>query len=132
MKLSTDAGRAGWTNVQKLLHWVIAAAVIYQLSLGFTLMLVRLGWRLAHAAPSPPSNLSPMLARAARATHLGLYAALLLLPLSGLLHVVITHDHVPLLGTDLPGFGAHGKVGTALWWARPWKCCGRARPLCRQ
>lgn len=143
MKESTRATTSGWTTVQKVLHWVIAAAVIYQLSLGFglddfadedperievlrlhatmgitifALMLVRVGWRLTHAAPSPPSNLSPMLARAARATHLGLYAALLVLPLSGLLHVVITHDHVPLLGADLPGLGAHGKVGAALWY----------------
>jgi len=143
MKLPTDTGGAGWTTVQKLLHWVVAAAVIYQLSLGFGLddfadedperlevlrvhatlgiaifglMLVRLGWRVTHAVPSPPSNLSPTLARAAHAVHLALYVALLALPLSGLLHVAITHDHVPLLGVDLPGFGAHGKVGSALWY----------------
>ena len=144
MNVSTDAGRAQWTKVQKLLHWVIAAAVIYQLSLGFglddfadedperlevlrlhatlgitilALMLVRLGWRLTHAAPAPPSNLSPTLARAARAIHLGLYVALLVLPLSGLLHVAVSHDRVPLLGTDLPGFGpSHGKLGAALWY----------------
>jgi len=129
--------------VQKLLHWVVAAAVIYQLSLGFglddladedperlevlrlhatlgitifALMLVRLGWRLTHAVPSPPSNLSPSLARAARVVHLGLYAALLLLPLSGLLHVVISHDYVPLLGVDLPGLGTHGKVAAGMFY----------------
>jgi cytochrome b561 len=144
MNISTDAGHSGWTTVQKLLHWVIAAAVIYQLSLGFglddfadddpqrlevvrlhatlgltilVLMLVRLGWRLTHAIPSPPMTISPTLARAARAIHLAFYVALIILPLSGLLLVAASGETVPLVGTDLPGFGpASDTLRATLWY----------------
>lgn len=99
----------GYTAVAKLLHWVIAAAVLtavpvaiamvrvgsgplqntlYDLhrSLGvliLVLMLIRLFWRLYKPAPPLVEGLPPWQAAAARATHWLLYAALLAMPLLG-------------------------------------------------
>ncbi len=118
--------------MHKLLHWVVAAAVIFQLYLGFelgdlpqesaerlgvlrwhatigvtifVLMLVRLAWRLTHAVPPAPTTLGPRLARVARAVHIAFYVVLLILPLSGLSLVAGASDRVPVLGIELPGFG---------------------------
>lgn len=143
MNTSTDGGQATWTTVHKLLHWVIAVAVIYQLSLGFglgdlanddpqrlevlrlhatlgltilVLMLVRLGWRLTHSVPAPPGALSSALARAAHAVHIAFYVALLILPLSGLLLVAASGETIPLVGSDLSGFGPLGDTLRATLW----------------
>lgn len=55
-------------------------------SLGLTvilLTLVRIGWRLANPPPPLPAHMTRGEVLAARATHLGFYALMLLLPLSG-------------------------------------------------
>jgi len=144
MNRAHDAHQPRWTSVHKLLHWIVAVAVILQLALGFelgdladedpertevlrlhattgvtilALMLVRLGWRLTHAVPAPPATLGPALSRGARAIHLAFYVSLIVLPVSGLLLVAASGNRVPLLGADLPGFGpASDALRTTLWY----------------
>jgi len=101
--LDTNARALRYTNVAIVLHWAVAALILYNLvsgllrpllpkefflfhvSSGITILLlsvVRVGWRLTHRAPP----LLPMTAwqrRTARIVHPTLYAAMLLLPLSG-------------------------------------------------
>ncbi len=144
MNDSGTAGAARWTGVHKVLHWLIAAAVLYQLSLGFDLgdladddprrlevlrlhaatgltilvaMLVRLCWRLTHAVPPPPVTLGPTAARLSLGVHRAFYVVLLALPVSGFLLLAASAERVPLPGFDLPGFGpADRALRATLWW----------------
>jgi cytochrome b561 len=103
------AGSWGWPA--KALHWLVAALVVGMLLLGFAmvwlvadlgakfrlhqlhkscgvlvfaLVLLRLGWRgLNRTVPSLPDGLRPWERSAARLTHRGFYALLLLLPVTG-------------------------------------------------
>lgn len=138
-----DKSQSEWTTVHKLLHWIVAAAVILQLALGFqlddlaagdpqrievlrqhatlgitvlVLMLIRLAWRVTHPVPSPPATLSPRAAAAAIAVHRVFYIALLVLPLSGLALVAASGDRVPVLGGNLPGFGAAPDSVRGVFW----------------
>lgn len=55
-------------------------------SFGLTVLvlsLVRLGWRLATPPPPLPTHMTPLEKGLARATHVGFYLLMLLLPLSG-------------------------------------------------
>ena len=97
--------RAGlrYTDVAILLHWLIAAAIVYNLvsgllrpvlprgffvfhvSSGITILvltLVRIGWRLTHRPP-PYLPMAAWEKGLAHAIHFLLYAAMLLLPFSG-------------------------------------------------
>jgi len=100
----------GWGAVTRLLHWGMAALILFQLGLGlwmtrlpdliarfawtqthkswgtliFLLALLRLGWRLANPARPPlPPAMPDWQRRAARLSHRALYALMLLLPLTG-------------------------------------------------
>jgi cytochrome b561 len=99
----------GWGAVTRLLHWGMAALILFQLGFGlwmtrvpdllarftltqthkswgtviFTLALLRLGWRTANRRPSLPATMPDWQRRAARLSHAALYALMLLLPLSG-------------------------------------------------
>ncbi|WP_404367611.1 cytochrome b [Sphingomonas sp. MMS24-J45] len=96
-----------YTRGAILLHWAIAALVLVNLTIGLlhesllrgvagamplhlsigiavlALSLARIGWRLAYRPPPPPIALSALERRAAAATHIGFYALLLILPLTG-------------------------------------------------
>lgn len=102
---------ASWGWVARLIHWVMAALIVFQLGLGvwmtaftpdlierfrltqlhkswgfviFALALLRVAWRLANPkAPGMPAGTPPWQARAARASHLLFYALMFVLPLSG-------------------------------------------------
>ncbi len=124
-----------YTRTAVLLHWLIAAMVSVQFcwgwwmqtipkqpvgprvdafnlhkSVGLTLlalMLVRLGWRLAHRPPPLPP-MPAWQALAARATHGALYVALLVQPLTGYLGSVFSGYPVKYFGLALPPWaGAH-------------------------
>src|SRR5438876_846981 len=98
-----------WPLPLRLIHWISAALVIAALGLGtymvwfvddpaarfdltqthksigitvLALTLLRLCLRIATSAPKP-EPIAPFLMQAASATHLGLYALLVLLPVSG-------------------------------------------------
>lgn len=63
-----------------------ASLAAWHFSVGSTVlvfMLLRLGWRLTHAPPGPPNNLSRPLQLLSRGTHWGMYGLLLLAPLLG-------------------------------------------------
>lgn len=122
-----------YTNVAIILHWVIAIAIfaqiiggkwmvsagaaatgslftIFQLhkTIGLTILaltLARIIWRLAHPAPPLPSGMSPVERFAASATHIGFYALLILVPLSGWAMASVSPTGVPtfyLLLKNLP------------------------------
>ncbi|MBS0455603.1 MAG: cytochrome b [Proteobacteria bacterium] len=98
-----------WTALAKWLHWMVALLIAVQLVLGWVeaswrqsptklglfewhmstgalvllLVVLRLAWRLTHAAPSLPDDMPRWERRAAFASHFLLYVAMLALPLSG-------------------------------------------------
>lgn len=115
------------------MHWIVAAIVLVQYPLGWlmqqipkqpagqraeifnvhksigltilALMIVRLGWRLAHRPPALP----PMVrwqAWLARANHAALYALLMALPLVGYLGSVFSGYPVRFFGIVLPSWAA--------------------------
>ena len=101
MRLRDSSG--GWGAVTRLLHWGMAALILFQLGLGiwmtrapdllarfawtqthkswgtviFALALLRLGWRLANPTPPLPATMPAWQRRAARASHAALYALML-------------------------------------------------------
>lgn len=122
-----------YTSVAIILHWVIALAIIVQLAGGrwmvsagaaatgsvfavfqihktvgltvLALTLARIIWRLAHPAPALPSGMNQFEKLAAALTHIGFYALLILLPLSGWAMASVSPTGVPtffLLLESLP------------------------------
>lgn len=107
---ATDSA-AGWGWITRLLHWTMAALILFQLGLGawmanvvddlirqfqltqthkswgfviFVLALARIAWRLANRTrPGLPPTMPAWQVRAAAASHGLLYALMLILPLSG-------------------------------------------------
>ncbi len=126
-----------YTSVAILLHWLIATAIVAQLvlgwrmgamkglagfsafqlhkSIGITILLLslaRLGWRLTHRPPPSPAGSPRWEQNAARAAHVGFYALMIGMPLTGwiivsvsriaiptLLYTVVPWPHVPGLST---------------------------------
>lgn len=109
-----------YSTVAMLLHWVIAAALLFQIVLGsamegprdatrfsiyqlhksvgitiLLLTLVRIGWRIANPLPPLSTALKPWERKLAHATHGGFYALLLALPLSGWLIISTSKIAVP-------------------------------------
>ena len=128
--MSSSEGR--YTGVAVALHWVVAGVVIAQFAWGWwmqeipkqppgmradafnlhksiglvllALMLMRLGWRIAHPAPPLPA-MPRWEASLAKATHAVLYAALILMPVSGYLGSVFSGYPVRWFGVTLPSWG---------------------------
>jgi cytochrome b561 len=96
--------------VAKTLHWLIAAAIVAMLALGWTMVnlprdnpykfalfqwhksigitilllsLLRLGWRLTHPAPPLPKHMPAWEKFAARGTHYSFYVLMIGMPLIG-------------------------------------------------
>lgn len=92
----------------RLFHWIVAFLVVAQIGLGFAadwsdqplsdnllqqhvrvgllvfaLVVLRLSWRLATRPPALPGSIALWQQRAAKVTHLLLYALLLLMPITG-------------------------------------------------
>jgi cytochrome b561 len=121
-----------YTRLAVALHWLIAAVVVAQVTWGwlmqeipktppglradafnahksiglciFALMLVRLGWRLAHPPPPPLPRIARWQTRAAKLTHSALYAALFVMPIAGYLGSVFSGYPVKWFGITLPGW----------------------------
>lgn len=123
-----------YTKTAVVVHWLMAVVVVGQFAFGWlmqeipkapqgmradafnfhksvglcllALVLFRLGWRLAH--PPPPLPRMPRWqARAARATHVALYAALIVMPLAGYLGSAWSGYPVKWFGVTLPSWGAN-------------------------
>lgn len=118
-----------YTRIAIALHWLLAAALLYQLALGWWMIdlpkqppglragwfnwhkslgiaicivvLLRLAWRLAHAAPGH-DQLPAWQRRAAEVSHALLYACMLVLPLSGYVGSVLSGYPVKFFGIVLP------------------------------
>jgi cytochrome b561 len=102
---------ARYTRTAIVLHWTIAALIAITVLLGLTadalpdawirpaidlhksfgltvlgLVLIRILWRLSHAAPPLPSEYRRLERAGAHVAHVLLYGLILLLPISGWLH----------------------------------------------
>lgn len=116
--LDDTAGQARYSAVAIWLHWLLAAALAFQIALGFAmpkdasgfaayqlhksvgiaillLTLARLAWRLAKRPPPPVEG--GWTSIAAKAVHAGFYAVLILGPLTGWLLVSTAPVEVPTL-----------------------------------
>jgi cytochrome b561 len=128
---------ARYSHTAVALHWLIAALVIAQVAWGWwmqgiakvpvgprvdafnlhkstgalilALMLVRLGWRIAHRPPPLPP-MPRWQHAAARLSHAVLYATLVLQPVTGYLGSVWSGYPVRLFGIVLPAWGGNRPV----------------------
>jgi cytochrome b561 len=126
-----------YTTLAVALHWLVAVLVVGQVvfgwwmqeipknppglraeafnlhkSLGLTLlalMLLRLGWRLAHPPPALPS-MPRWQARLAHVTHVGLYVLVIAMPLTGYLGSSFSGYPVKLYGWALPMWAAKNEA----------------------
>lgn len=109
MSVAWNAALERWSTPARVLHWSVAGMLPFQLYLGwaadaapdraegarligahfqlgvivFTLMVLRLSWRLARGKPVAIAGNPAWQAKAARIVHTLLYVPLLMLPLSG-------------------------------------------------
>lgn len=118
---TADARR--YTTVAIILHWVIAAAIAFQMvggkwmvsagaaatgsvftvfqihkTVGLTILgltLARIIWRLANPAPALPDGMTRLERLAANITHVAFYAFLILVPLSGWAMASVSPTGVP-------------------------------------
>jgi len=117
--LRNTTTRYGWAAI--ILHWLIALIFIGQFALGWAmvriasqrtafeliqlhksfgflllgLVLIRIGWRLANLSPELPEEVGPMERLAAPSVHFLLYAAQLVVPLSGWVLVSVSVLEIP-------------------------------------
>ena len=133
MSAAAIAPSARYTPTAVVLHWVIAIAVFAQISLGLwmigipksppgvraywfnvhksigitigLLVLARLLWRLAHRPPPLPATVPAWQRIAAKVSHFGLYACMIVQPLSGYLGSSFTKYPIKYFGYTLPHWG---------------------------
>lgn len=124
---------SSYTRTAIVLHWLIAAGVLAQIALGAwmvgipksppgvrawwfnvhksigitlgVLVVARLLWRLAHRAPALPAALPRWQKLAAGVSHAGLYACMVLMPLTGYLGSSFTTYPIRYFGYALPQWG---------------------------
>ena len=118
-----EAVRSGrYSAVAIVLHWLIAAAIVMQASLGLRmtgphtpesfavtqlhksigitillLSLARLGWRLANPPPPLPATMARWEVVLARIVHVGLYVIMIGMPLTGWLMVSASRTPIPTI-----------------------------------
>lgn len=119
-----------YNRVAIVLHWIMAAALLYQLALGFwmvelpktppgvraewfnwhksvgivlgLLVILRGAWRLTHQSPPLPQELPAWQVKAAFFNHVLLYICIVFLPLSGFLGSSFSPYAIKFFGTPLP------------------------------
>lgn len=115
--------RTRYTTVAIVIHWLIAAAIIFQIILGWRmgdgpkgpttfalvqlhksigisillLSLLRLIWKLTHRAPPPPAGQPAWERIAASVVHWGFYVIMIGLPLTGWIIVSTSRTGIPTL-----------------------------------
>ena len=172
MDPALDTAGSGWekelrsdryTRVAIILHWTIAALIVFNLSVGFfmegfplplklfvvglhvssgmtvlALTVVRVVWRLLHEPPALPAETKPWERHTAHLAHFVLYAAMVLMPLTGwaivsahpaagtpgAVEFAKQHPRPPLPAgmkpPGAPGIGPGGpKGGMKLWFVFP-------------
>lgn len=90
-----DGARAWWFNLHKSIGLTLGAIIV-----------MRLAWRVRSGAPALPSFIAPWQRTAAAVSHAGLYACMVLLPLSGYLGSSFSGYPVRLFGAALPQWSA--------------------------
>ena len=120
MAKAIEHQRNGYTRTARLLHWVTAGFVLYQIPVGvlianfelgplydlhkslgtliLLLTIIRLAWRWAHPAPALPDDIPVAQHRAAVAMHWGLYALLLVQTSIGWIGTAAYPAPVPFFG----------------------------------
>ena len=111
-----------YSAVAIVLHWLIAAAIVFQViiawrmgggrtpegfaliqlhkSIGITVLLlslVRLAWRLTHRPPPLPAGMATWEKVLAKVAHIGLYVIMIGLPITGWIMVSASRIQVPTL-----------------------------------
>jgi cytochrome b561 len=108
--MSTGNTATTWGWPARLLHWVMAGLILFQIGLGFRMVqlvsdvyvqfslyqthkswgfvifmlaLLRIVWRVTHKPPEPPAGMRPLEEALARGGHLALYVLMVLLPITG-------------------------------------------------
>ena len=127
-----------YDRVAILLHWIVGAAVLIQLTFGWSLgeikrgtparahatnlhkstglllavlILARLLWRLRHQPPAYPMGLVAWQLRAARLVHMLLYVSMVGMPVSGYLASNFSKHGIRFLNqVQLPPWGPDDKV----------------------
>jgi cytochrome b561 len=122
----------GYDRVAVALHWMLAIAIIGQITLGLwmvdipklpagvraswfnlhksigmtigLLVVARLAWRLRHRPPPLPSALPRWQVRTAAASHWLLYACMLAMPIAGYLGSSFSGYPIKFFGATLPGW----------------------------
>src|SRR6266404_3630720 len=122
-----------YTRTAVLLHWLIAACVFCQITLGLwmisipksppglragwfnvhksigitlgVLILVRVLWRFAHPAPPLPATMPGWERTVAKVNHLLLYACMVIMPVTGYLGSSFTKYPILYFGMRLPHWG---------------------------
>ncbi len=120
------------------LHWLVAVGVLAQIALGLwmidipkepvgvraywfnlhksigmtvgILIVARLAWRLTHRPPPLPPAMPRWQLRAARASHMLLYACMITMPLAGYLGSTFSGYPIKYFGATLPGWGWKDEV----------------------
>lgn len=120
--IPTGLKSARYSIVAIVLHWLIAAAIVFQIMLGWKmdglkgmqgysavqlhksvgitillLSLARLGWRLTHKAPPSPPGAPAWERFAAQAVHWAFYVVMIGMPLSGWIMVSASRIEIPTL-----------------------------------
>lgn len=117
------ASRTRYTTVAIVIHWLIAAAIIFQIilgwrmgdgpkgpttyalfqlhkSIGITILLLslaRLAWRLFNTPPAPPEGQPKWERVASKLVHIGFYVIMIGLPLTGWILVSTSRVPIPTL-----------------------------------
>ena len=137
----------GFDTVSRMFHWVTVILVAIMIPTGIVMtqdiprplqnqlfilhkglgplvllvVVLRIGWRLAHPAPALPASVPPAQARIAGAVHVALYGFLLLQAVSG--YVRVTTGGYPIEALEALGIPpllskaeAVGKAASAIHW----------------
>ena len=121
---------SSYGRISRLNHWVLAALMIAMLlsglvlgyaplaqavsgtlrdwhkALGVVVLVLglwRVGWRLVHGFPKSDSAAPEWQAAAAKAAHWALLAAIVVMPLSGVLMTLLAGRSINLIGLTIPG-----------------------------
>jgi cytochrome b561 len=132
-----------YSTVAIVLHWVLAAGILFQIGVGWylqdvprgtpnrtivvnfhksvgitlgALILVRLGWRLTHRPPPWPDSMAAWERTAAGISHTLLYVCMVLMPLAGYIATNFSRFGIKYFGLFmLPSWGIDDKQIYALF-----------------
>ena len=130
---AATAARSRYDRVAAWLHWGIGALLLAEIVFGLllddiaprgtparagvinlhksfgivlgVLIVLRIVWRLGHAPPPWPPSMSAARQRAANASHVALYACMLVAPLSGYIGSNFSRHGVRFFGAELAPWG---------------------------